>query len=61
VYIDGRYVKRAPIVKHEMTPGPHNITFAAADGRQHAFEIVVESGEEQRFVWDFDRNEWKPR
>lgn len=60
-YLDGRYVRRLPIKRLEVEPGPHTLTFAAADGRQHTFEVVVESGVETRHVWDFDRNEWKPR
>jgi len=59
VYVDGSYVRRVPVVRREFPPGPHVVTIQALDGRRKTFEIELESGEEIRKVWDFDRGEWR--
>jgi len=59
VYVDGTYVRRVPVVRREFPPGRHVVTIQALDGRRKTFEIELESGEEIRKVWDFDRGEWR--
>jgi serine/threonine-protein kinase len=59
VYVDGSYVRRVPVVRREFPPGRHVITIQALDGRRKTFEVDLESGEEIRKVWDFDRGEWR--
>lgn len=60
VYIDGRYVRRVPLVRGELEPGDHVITIQALDGRKKTFDVRITAGEELRRVWDFDRGEWRP-
>lgn len=60
VYIDGRYVRKVPLVRRELEPGTHLVTIQALDGRKKVFEVDIVSGETLRHVWDFDRSEWRP-
>src|SRR5690606_29746450 len=60
VYIDGRYVRKVPLVRRELEPGVHLITIQALDGRKKVFEVTIVPGETLRHVWDFDRSEWRP-
>jgi hypothetical protein len=60
VYVDGRFVRRVPLVRRELTPGVHVVTIQAIDGRSKSFDVEVVAGQEIRRVWDFDRGEWRP-
>lgn len=59
VYVDGTYVRKVPLVRKEYAPGHHVVTIQALDGRRQTFEVDLEPGEESRWVWDFDRGEWR--
>jgi hypothetical protein len=59
VYVDGQYLRTVPVVRYELTPGIHTITFVAPDGRTKTFDLEVTSDKEVRRLWDFDRAEFR--
>ncbi len=59
VYVNGRFVRKVPLLKHELPPGDHTVLIVASDGRRKQFEVSLETGVELRRVWDFDSGEWR--
>ncbi len=59
VYVDGKFVRKVPLVRRSFPSGRHVVTIVANDGRRKSFDIVLKPDEEMRRVWDFDRAEWK--
>jgi tRNA A-37 threonylcarbamoyl transferase component Bud32 len=63
VFIDGKLVKKAgptaPVIRHELTAGPHFITISAVGGAQKQFQLDITDQEHVRRVWDFERNAWR--
>jgi len=59
VYIDGKFVRKIPLVRREFPSGRHVVTIVATDGRRKSFDLVLKPDHEERRVWDFDRAEWK--
>lgn len=58
VYIAGQFVQKTPY-KAELQPGKYSVSLVAEDGRRRTFEAEVVAGKRARFVWDFDRQEWR--
>lgn len=59
VYVDGKYIRTVPLMKHELPSGTHLVTLVAPDGRRKSFEVDVPEGGEVRKLWDFDRREFR--
>jgi hypothetical protein len=58
VYIQGQFVRQVPL-KKELVPGRYVIGIIAPDGRTKRFVVQLESGEQVRKVWDFDKGSWR--
>ncbi|TNE87727.1 MAG: PEGA domain-containing protein [Deltaproteobacteria bacterium] len=61
VYIDGRFVRKVPLIEHELPAGEHTVGITAPNGLSHRFRVMVVAGESTRWNWDFDRQEFKRR
>ena len=59
VYVDGSYVRKTPLAKKEFPAGSHTVTIVAEDGRKKTFEVELNDGELQKWIWDFDRGDWR--
>ena len=59
VFVDGKFVKRGPVVKMEVTPGTHEVTVTSKSGSQKRFTVVVPDGGHLERIWDFERNRWR--
>jgi len=59
VYVDGKFVRKIPLVRREFPAGRHVVTIVAQDGRRQSVELMLQPDQELRRVWDFDRAEWK--
>jgi hypothetical protein len=58
VYLDGRFVARAP-TERRVSVGVHTVTLVAGDGRRKIFEVDVPQEPEISKTWDFDRMDWR--
>ena len=58
VYLDGEFVSNTPF-KQMLAAGRHTVMLVATDGRRRTFEIDVTPDEKTKWVWDFERMEWR--
>ncbi len=58
VYLDGEFVSSAP-VRQTLPAGRHTVMLVASDGRRRTFEVDVRPDEKVKWVWDFERMEWR--
>ncbi|MEM6930979.1 MAG: PEGA domain-containing protein, partial [Myxococcota bacterium] len=58
VYLDGEFVSVAP-VRQQLPAGHHTVMLVAEDGRRRTFEVEVVPDEKVKWVWDFERMEWR--
>ncbi|MCO4743274.1 MAG: protein kinase [Proteobacteria bacterium] len=61
VYIDGLFVRKVPLIDHELEAGDHLVGITAPNGLSKRFRVTVEAGETTTWNWDFDRQEFKKR
>jgi hypothetical protein len=64
VFIDGKFVRNAPIFKHKLQPGEHRIhlapTQAPTEG-EYAVQVIplnVKSGISYTYQWSFSEKKW---
>ncbi|MEC7986669.1 MAG: serine/threonine-protein kinase [Myxococcota bacterium] len=59
VYIDGKFVRSAPLVKHKLPLGKHRFTIANENGDRKNFSFTVQDGYFYLYQWSFYDNSWK--
>lgn len=60
VYVDGKLVKKGPVVRQEFPSGPHVVSIVrTADGLRKTFEVDLGVDQELKRYWDFDRGEFR--
>ena len=53
IFIDGKFIRQSPLIRHKMNYGKHRFHLAAPDGRVKMFQIEIESGKEYVYIWSF--------
>lgn len=58
IFIDGRLIGPAPVIRKKLSPGEHRIYIAPSAGNIKKFTIQVEPGVEMIYQWSFDDERW---
>lgn len=58
VFIDGQFVRAAPLYRHNLSAGNHRVHLAHADGRVKRFNVTIQGGQESIYVWSFFDDRW---
>ena len=58
IFIDGKFIRNAPLIKHKVSSGKHRIIIAAADGKKKMFNLNAEDTITYMRAWSFNSNQW---
>jgi serine/threonine protein kinase len=58
VFIDGKFIRNAPLYRYSLKTGSHQVHLAHSDGRVKRFEVTVQENQESIFLWSFYENRW---
>ena len=58
VLIDGAFVKRTPLLRQQVSAGPHTIKLVPDSGDAKTFKVNVTGGQEARKIWNFKESTW---
>ena len=58
LFIDGKLIGAAPVIRRKLTPGEHRIHVAPKSGVIKKFTIKVKPGKEFIYQWSFNDERW---
>ena len=58
IFIDGKFIRQAPLIKHKVSSGKHRIIIASEDGKRKMFNLDAEDAVSYVRAWSFTTNTW---
>ena len=58
ILINGAFVKRTPMIRHELPAGSYTVKLIAEGAEPKSFKVTVSAGTESRKIWNFEEAAW---
>ncbi|MGC6509958.1 MAG: serine/threonine protein kinase [Myxococcota bacterium] len=60
IFINGQYVREAPLINYALTEGEHRIILARSSDvtQRKVFHAVIQSGQNRLYHWSFEEERW---